>query len=152
MEDRTPLWHNNQRQVGVGRPAARHQVVSVVAPSKSCCFGLRFWDCQIAKQPGLTAILVPDSNTMEDRTPLRHNNQMQVGAGRPAARHQVVSVVALSKSCRFGLRFWWWRSLTALSVGDRSTNDCVYLLKKSCGLVTTSRDLLRRNDRQHIGF
>ena len=28
--------HNNQRQVGAGRPPTRHQVVSGVAPSKSC--------------------------------------------------------------------------------------------------------------------
>ena len=39
----------------------------------SCSFGLRFWSCRIAKHPGLTAILVPDSNIMEDRTPLWHN-------------------------------------------------------------------------------
>ena len=90
MEDRTPLWHNNQRQVGAGRPPTRHQVVSGVTPSKCCSFGLRFWSRQIAKHPGLTAILIPDSNTMEDRTPLWHNNQRQVGAGHPPAMHQVV--------------------------------------------------------------
>ena len=33
-EERTPLWHNDHRQVGAGRPPARHQVVSGVAPSK----------------------------------------------------------------------------------------------------------------------
>ena len=33
---REKLWHNNQRQVGAGRPPTRHQVVSGVAPSKSC--------------------------------------------------------------------------------------------------------------------
>ena len=44
-------------------------------------------------------ILVSDSNTMEVRTPLCHNNQRQVGAGRPPTRHQVVSGVAPSKSC-----------------------------------------------------
>ena len=49
MEDRTPLWHNNQRQVGAGRPPTRHQVVSRVAPSKSCRFGLRFGSRRIAK-------------------------------------------------------------------------------------------------------
>ena len=98
MEDRTPLGHNNQRQMGAGRPPTRHQVVSGVAPSKSCSFELRFWSRRIAKHPGLTAILVPDSNTMEDRTPLGHNNQRQVGAGRPPTRHQVVSGVAPSKS------------------------------------------------------
>jgi len=32
---------------------------------------------------------------MEDKTPLGHNNQMQVGAGRPPTRHQVVSGVGL---------------------------------------------------------
>ena len=65
-------------------------------------FRLRFWSRLIiaAKHPGLTAmILVPDSNTMENRTPLGHNNQRQVGAGRPPTRHQVVSGVAPSKSC-----------------------------------------------------
>ena len=76
-------------------PLARHQVVSGVAPSRSCWFGLRFWSRRMAKHPGLTAILVPDSNTMDDRTPLWHNKQRQVGAGRPPARHQVVSGVAL---------------------------------------------------------
>ena len=99
MDDRTPLWHNNQRQVGAGRPPTRHQVVSGVAPSKSCRFGLRFGSRQIAKHPGLTAILVPDSNTMEDRTPLWHNNQRQVGSGRLPTRHQVLSGVSPSKSC-----------------------------------------------------
>ena len=34
----------------------------------------------------MTAILVPDSNTMEDRTPLWHNNQTQVGPGCPRTR------------------------------------------------------------------
>ena len=29
---------------------------------------LGFWSRQIAKHPGMTAILVPDSDTMEDRT------------------------------------------------------------------------------------
>jgi len=68
---------------------------------------LGFWSRQIAKHPGMTAILVPDSNTMKDRTPLWHNKQRQVGAGRPLERHQVVSGVAPSKvadSCSdFGL-------------------------------------------------
>ena len=109
MEDRTPLWHNHRRQVGAGRPPSRHQVVSGVAPSKSCRFGLRFWSCQIVKHPGLTAILDPNSNTMADRTPLWHNNQRQVGAGRPPARHQVVSGVAPSKSCPF------WAEILGLS-------------------------------------
>ena len=59
----------------------------------------RFWSLRIAKHPGLTAILVPDSNTMKDRTPLWHNNQRHVGAGDPPDRHQVVSGVAPSKSC-----------------------------------------------------
>ena len=128
MEDRTPLWHNKQRQVGAGRPPTRHQVVSGVAPSKSCSFGLRFWSRRTAKHPGLTAILVPDSNTMEDRTPLWHNNQRQVGAGRPPTRHQVVSGVAPSKSCSFGLRFWSRRiakhpGLTAILVPDSNTME-----------------------------
>ena len=61
--------------------------------------GLRFWSRRIAKHPGVTAILVPDSNTMEDSTPLWHSNQTQVAAGRPPARHQVVSGVAPSRSC-----------------------------------------------------
>ena len=65
---REKLWHNNQRQVGAGRPPARHQVVSGVTPSKSCRSGLSFWSLRIANHPGLAAILVPDSNTMEDRT------------------------------------------------------------------------------------
>jgi hypothetical protein len=55
MEDRTPLWHNNQRQVGAGRPLTRHKVV---------CFWSRtlkkllIWvgsdlGCRIAKQIAL---------------------------------------------------------------------------------------------------
>ena len=91
----TQFCHNNQTTLGVGCPPTRHQVVSGVAPSKSCRFGLRFWQNlvshKIAKHPGLTAILVPDSNTMEDRTPSWHTKQRQAGAGRPPARHQVVS-------------------------------------------------------------
>ena len=74
----------------MGRPPTRHQVVSGVASSKSFWFGLRFGSRWCAKHPGLTANLVPDSNTMEDRTPLWHNNQRQVGAGRSLTRHQVV--------------------------------------------------------------
>ena len=37
---------------------------------------------------GLTAILVPDCNTMEDRTPLWHNNQRQEasGSGTPSGQ------------------------------------------------------------------
>ena len=50
---------------------------------------LVFTDC--SKHPGLKAILVPNTNTMEDRTPLWHNNQRQVGVGRPPTRHRVVS-------------------------------------------------------------
>ena len=99
MEDRTPLWHSNQRQVGTGRPPTRHQVVSGVTPSKRCWLGLRFGSRRIAKHPGLTAILVPDSNTTEDRTPLWYDNQRKVAAGRPPTRHQVVSGVAHSKCC-----------------------------------------------------
>ena len=120
----TFVWHNNQRQVGAERPPARHRVVSGVTPSKSSRFGLRFWSRQIAKHvpwldshPGPrfqyhrgqntfvaqqskeSGILVPDSDTMEDRTPLWHNNQRQVGAGHPLTRHQVVSGVAPSKRC-----------------------------------------------------
>ena len=105
-DGQSTFGHNNQRQVGAGRPPTRHQVVSGVAPSESCWFGLRFWPRLTAKHPGLAAILVPNSNTMKDRAPLWHNNQRQVGAGRPPTRHQVVSGVAPSESCWFGLRFW----------------------------------------------
>ena len=106
MEDRTPLWQKNQRQVGAGRPPTRHQVVSGVASLKRLLIWLRFWSRRIiAKHPGLTAILVPDSNTMEDRTPLWNNNQRQVGVGRPPARHQVVSGVAPSKVADLGSDF-----------------------------------------------
>ena len=35
-DDRKHFGHNNQRQVGAKRPPTRHQVVSGVAPSKSC--------------------------------------------------------------------------------------------------------------------
>ena len=37
----------------------------------------QFWSCRIAKHPRLTAILVPDSNTIDDRTPLWHNDNNQ---------------------------------------------------------------------------
>ena len=58
------------------------------------------WSRWIAKEhPALTAILVPDSNTMEDRTHLWHTNQRQMGTGRPLTRHQVVYGVAPLKSC-----------------------------------------------------
>ena len=68
-------------------------------PQNVADLGSDFGSRWIAKHPGLTAILVPDSNTMEDRTPLWHNNQMQVGARRPPTRHQDVSGVAPSKCC-----------------------------------------------------
>ena len=90
MEDRTPLRHNNERQVGAGCPPARHQLFPESHPQEvadlGSDFGLASW---IAKHPGLTAILIPDSNAMKDRTPLWHNNQRQVGAGCPPARHQL---------------------------------------------------------------
>jgi len=60
------------------------------------------WDC---KTPWLDSHLVPDSNTTEDRTPLWHNSQRQVGAGRPPTRHQVVS-------CVFHLLWVWWKGRT----------------------------------------
>ena len=131
MEDRTPLWHNNQRQVGAGRPPARHQVVSRVAPSKSCRFGLRFWSRQIAKHPGLTAILFPDSNTTQDRTPSWHTQANASGNRTPS--YQVVSGFALldshpPKCCRFGLRFGSRQiakhpGLTAILVPDSNTME-----------------------------
>ena len=68
-------------------------------PQNVADLGSDFGSRQIAKHPGLTAILVPDSNTTQDRTPLWHNNQRQVEAGRPPTRHQDVSGVAPSKSC-----------------------------------------------------
>ena len=129
MKDRTPLWYKNQRKVGAGRPLAKHQVVSWVAPSKRCWFSrLRFWSRRTAKHPGLTAILVPDSNTMKDKTPLWHNNQRKMGARRPPTRHQVVSGVAPSKGCWFGLRLWSRQiakhpGLTAILVPDSNTME-----------------------------
>ena len=42
-------------------------------------FGPRFWSRRIAKHPGLTVILVPDSNTMEDRTPLWRSESPALG-------------------------------------------------------------------------
>jgi len=34
MEDRTPLWYNNQRQVGAGCSPTKNQVVSESHPQK----------------------------------------------------------------------------------------------------------------------
>ena len=73
-------------QAGAGRPPVRHQVVSGVAPSKSCRFGLRFGSRQIAKHPGLTAILFPDSNTTQDRTPSWHTQSKASGSGTPSGQ------------------------------------------------------------------
>ena len=68
-------------------------------PQKVADLGSDFGLVGLQNTLSLTVLLVPDSNTMEDRTPLWHDNQRQVGAGRPPARHEVVSGVAPSKSC-----------------------------------------------------
>ena len=62
----------------------------------------------------LTAILVPDSNTMEDRTRVCGMTVFKGKWERDALRRQaseVVSGVAPSKSCSFGLDFGFWSRL-----------------------------------------
>ena len=99
MEDTTPLWHNNQRKEGAKALQPDIRLFLESHPQKVADLGSDFGLAGLQNTLGLTAILVPDSNTMADRTPLWHNNQRQVGAERPLAMHQVVSGVAPSKSC-----------------------------------------------------
>ena len=56
--------------MGAGRPPTRHQVVIGVEshPQKVADLGSDFGLVGLKKNPGLTAILVPGSNNMEDRT------------------------------------------------------------------------------------
>ena len=95
MEDRTPWrtehlcgitikgkWEQDALWTGIRLFLESHPQNVADLGSNFCLVGLQ-------KYPGLTVILVPDSNTMEDRTLLWHNNQSQMGAGRPQARHQV---------------------------------------------------------------
>ena len=73
--DRTPLWHNNERQVGVNRPPAMHHVgLGAGALLLGCRFGLEVWPPRMAKHPALAAIPVLDLQIEGDRTPLWHNN------------------------------------------------------------------------------
>ena len=51
-------------------------------PEVATQFWLNFWSRQMWQPPGLTDILVPDSNTRAKKTPSYHNHQRQVGLQR----------------------------------------------------------------------